>query len=277
MIFDNIYKFQNVNVNSLSALANQHLWFASQDSLNDPFEGVMRVKSPNNEDEFIQQALSFAEKYCVAELGMKESDAKEMALGKLHENKSSFKSFFSNLAELSHNKELDKAKSYGLFSSSADIPNDNRSHIANMKMWSHYGNGLKGFCVKFSAKKLYTSLKQLNPDSAFAWAKVDYVSDVHEMELFSPIKSGQLDYLKALQKKHEVWEEECECRILSSETGLKRFSMESIDTVFIGEKMTKSEEHLLINIIESNYPNAKICQIKTSKDSYGIEVGPKNN
>lgn len=275
MIFDNIYKFQYVNVNSLSALVNQTVWLASQDSLNDPFEGVMQIKRPQNDDELTQKALNFAIEHLVSERGITESDAREIALTRLHEDSSSFRNFFSNLAEQSHYEELDRAKSYGIFSSSADIPNDGRSHISNMKMWSHYSNGLKGFCIKFSSKEFYQSLKDLNPNSTFDWAKVDYVSDVHEMDLFSPIKSGQLDYLKALQKKHEVWEEECECRILCNEIGLRRFSKESIEAVFIGDKMPTNEEHLLINIIESTYPNAKICKISTAKNSYGIHVGTK--
>jgi hypothetical protein len=264
-----------VNVNSLSALANQAVWFASQDSLNDPFEGVMRIKHPKNDDELLQQALSFAIEHLVTERGITEPDAREVALTRLNADNSNFKSFFSDLAEKSHGEEFNKAKSYGLYSSAADIPNDKRSHIANMKMWSHYGDGLKGFCVKFSAKEFYQSLKELNPNSIFTSAKVDYVSDVYEMDLFSPIKSGQLDYLKALQKKHEVWEEECECRILCNEIGLKRFGRESIESVFIGEKMPENEEHLLINIIERTYPNAKICKISTAKDSYGVHVGTK--
>lgn len=275
MIFDNIYKFQYVNVNSLSALENQTVWFASQESLNDPFEGAMQIKHPESDDELIQNALNFAIVHLVTERGITEPDAREIALNRLNEDSSNFKRFFTGLAEKSHYEELNRAKSYGLFSSSADIPNDDRSHIANMKMWSHYGNGLQGFCIKFSAKEFYQSIKDLNPKSTFAWAKVDYVTDVHEMDLFSPIKSGQLDYLKALQKKHEVWEEECECRILCNEIGLKRFSRESIESVFIGEKMPTNEEHLLINIIENTYPNAKICKISTAKNSYGVHVGTK--
>lgn len=39
--------------------------------------------------------------------------------------------------------------------------------------------------------------------------------------------------------------------------------------------MPVNEEHLLINIIESTYPSAKIYKINIAKNSYGIRVGTK--
>lgn len=144
-----------------------------------------------------------------------------------------------------------------------------------MLMWSHYSDGLRGFCINYDAKELYRSLKELNPNCIFATYKIDYDKKPREIDLLSACNEEDISYIKALQIKHEQWSYECECRIFCNQVGLRYFSQDSVKYIFIGDKMPNNEAALLIKLVEANYPNAEIKRIKIDEESFCIKVGKK--
>ncbi|WP_122033193.1 DUF2971 domain-containing protein [Aliivibrio sp. EL58] len=274
MIFDNIYKFQSVNINSIAALANKQVWFSSMSSLNDPFEGLTKLIVPMEKNE-VADAIKF-----VIEVLSEHSESIPENIEKIVRDKyladpRGFIEYTRSQVKTLHDECKASADCIGVFSTASDIPGNDLSHVANMLLWSHYANGLKGFCLKFKAKSFLQSLIKNNPDSKFASTKMTYSNEPFEIHQYQFFKKSGFDYIAALQQKHEQWDYECECRLLSNNQGLMSFDSGDLDSVYIGEKMPLSEENLLLNIIENNYPNTNIYKVRVCNDQYGIFVGEK--
>lgn len=273
--FDYIYKFHAVTDNSKKALLNRKIWLSTQDSLNDPFEGVTKTIYPNDRKSLIKKCVNYMTEMLCDEENLEKGHAHSIVLQRYLENPDAFLETVLELAQKEHNSAIEHTRSLGIYSTSADIPNDERSHIANMIMWSLYADGFKGFCIKYNAKELYRSLRELNAEDTFSYTKVTYVTKPHEVDLFSLVKKGNFEYLKALQCKHEQWEHECECRILCTSTGLKEISQNSIEAIFFGDKISKQNEIDIIEIMHQSFPKTPIFRVKLDDQSYGIRVGKK--
>jgi hypothetical protein len=276
MEFDSIYKFHAISINSLASLATKAIWFSSQESLNDPFEGISIINEPQSNNEKISQSIKFFTHLISKEKGISEQHARDIALEKYIKEPEQFLMLTTEQAKNENNMARSVARNMGIYSTAADIPKDTHIQVSNMLLWSHYGDGLRGFCIKFNAKKLYQSLIDNNSESNFGWAKVNYVNKPHEINLFSPIDDKNFSYLRQLQKKHDQWVYEGECRIICDKTGYKRFDANAIEKIYIGEKIDPSQERLLLTVIEHNYPDAEIFKVKIDNMSYGVRICKKN-
>lgn len=275
MNFDYIYKFHTVTDNSKNALLNRKIWLSTQDSLNDPFEGVTKTTYPSDRETLITKCVNYMIEMLCDEENLEKSHAKDIVLQRYLENPDAFLETVVEQAQKEHKSAIEHTRNLGIYSTSADIPNDERSHIANMIMWSLYADGFKGFCIKYNAKELYRSLGELNAADKFSYTKVNYVTSPHEIDLFSLVHKGNIEYLKALQCKHEQWEHECECRILCTSTGLKEISQKSIEAIYFGDKISDKNEIDLIEIMQQSFPNTPLFRVKLDDQSYGIRVGKK--
>lgn len=271
MIFEHLYKFQSVSVNSLSALTNQSMWFANQSSFNDPFEGIYCLDESIDENELVTLGANSL----VETQGFSYPEALKIASKRYSANPAEFREVVIGFAREINKKSKDYAKNCGVLSLASDISRDSRSQILNMLMWSHYADGLRGYCLKFDAKELFDSCVGLNHDSKFSWAKMDYETKPRQIRLASGANRRNFDYLRALQIKHEQWCYECECRLFSNSVGLKKFSKESLEAVYIGEKMPEKEEILLLDIVKNQYPEAEIYKVIVDSDSFAIRACKK--
>lgn len=271
MIFDYLYKFQSVNINALSALSNQNLWFAKQESFNDPFEGAFKLDDSCSDSDLINLGVGSLLKT----QDMTQPDALLQVTKRFSENPLGFRKDMMEFAFSRNDRLREYAKDCGILSLSADIPRDKRSNVVNGLMWSHYGDGLRGYCLKFDGKELYESFAKLNGGTKFSWAKMDYDTKPRTIGLLSGADSKKFAYLKALQIKHAQWEYECECRIFGNSVGLNKFSKGSLKAIYIGEKMPENEELLLVEIIERQYPEADIFKVKIEAGSFDIKIGRK--
>ena len=59
MNFDYVYKFHKATDNSKNALLNRKIWLSSQESLNDPFEGVTKTIYPNDRETLITKCINY--------------------------------------------------------------------------------------------------------------------------------------------------------------------------------------------------------------------------
>ncbi|WP_448569803.1 DUF2971 domain-containing protein [Thalassotalea ganghwensis] len=272
--FPPIYKFRNVTVNSLSNLSSHTIWFASKDSLNDPFEGMVNVAKPETDDELINFALNTGTNSLVKQKKLSHDEAYNIALDTcvlnrektLKETKTSLNELISGLSN--------ERNSIGIFSSSQDIlsKDDNYPpHISNMLMWSHYADGLRGFCIKFDLAKLFESLKSLNRNTKFSWANIRYV-DIAQTVTINDLNESALNILSAIQFKHSQWKYEHELRFFADSIGAMKFSPQSICDFYIGEKMPKEQKHLLMGIINQYYPEANTHTVKAADNVYGIHI-----
>ena len=239
MNFDFLYKFHTVSDKSKSALYSKSIWFSTQESLNDPFEGITKSIFPTSETEKISKSLTYMGTLISFERGIDKITAMNIVFSEYLKDPDGVLRAIGDQAEMEHYSEVEKTKAMGIYSTSSDILGDQRSNVANMIMWSLYGDSFKGFCIKYNAKELYRSLKELNSQDSFAYTKVKYVTEPHEIDIFSIIQKGNFDYIRALQRKHEQWQHECECRLICNTTGLKKISRKSVEAVYFGDKRMK--------------------------------------
>ena len=269
-----IYKFRNVTVNSLANLANHTIWFATQASLNDPFEGLINLVKPNTEDELISFTLKTGTKSLIKQQNLSHEEAYNKALDTCVLKREETINFTKDsLNELIQNLSNERS-SIGIFSTSQDIKNTKNNyppHIANMLMWSHYADGLRGFCIKFDFVKLFESLKKPNKNKSFAMSNIKYVDSAETVKL-EDLGNNALDILKSIQYKHSQWRYEHELRIFSNSYGAMKFSPEAISDFYIGEKMPDDQRLLLVGVIKQYYPYSRMHTVKTATSAYGIQV-----
>lgn len=275
-----LYKFHTININSLSALSNKKVWFSSISSLNDPFEGCFSATRPETNDDFKSVYKPFAKillkqnarKTDTGEL-LNENNAIEY-VESLHESDpEKFKEFVEDLlqdCEDGYREEFLKIATYCL---SSDIPGYETSQVANSLMWSHYADGLKGFCIKFNGKQLYKSIKELNREKSIDYAYVRYEQKMHKVDFLDFFGRDTKGFAGALHTKHDSWGYECEIRFLTNQPGYVRYSPESIDAIYIGDRMPVEQQKLLVDVIHKNFPNAKIHGVRFHKSSFSIEIG----
>lgn len=166
------------------------------------------------------------------------------------------KSHFLNLEEYK--------KTLSIFSFSySQNDDDSSSPLGNMPMWAHYADSFRGFCIKYDFKKLYESLNKLNR-CELGYAAVDYRQSPLVIKLSNDLVYDAVAYLKSIQVKHQQWESERECRIVSGTHGLHTYDPEAIHSVFIGGRVNPQKRLELINTISSVAPAAKLYDMRLS-------------
>jgi hypothetical protein len=268
----NLYKFQSVNTNSVTALENNQIWLSDLESLNDPFEGVVHLKEPISSEDKISSYHKLAKNSLINRLSISDSEAHQLALKRYIDDPKGFIEFCDERIKKFKEDLLFNKSNLGIYSTASDIPNDSRTQIANMLLWSHYGDGFSGFCLKFNIQKLYESLVKLNPSYNFGWTAVNYVLEPYEVDIYSNAGKSALDFFKGLQCKHEQWIYECEIRFLSTGKGLMNFSSDSLEGIYLGGKISSKNEEKLKCLLASNFPKTDLFKASLSKSKYEIVV-----
>ncbi|WP_034460615.1 DUF2971 domain-containing protein [Buttiauxella noackiae] len=275
-----LYKFHTMNINSLSALSNKKAWFSSISSLNDPFEGCFSVTRPETDDDFRMLFKPIAN--ILLKKNMRDINTKELLsetgandfIEKLYESgQPKFKEFMDNLLQEQEEDYRDEFLKMATYCLSSDIPGDERSHVANSLMWSHYADGLKGFCIKYNGQELHKSIKELNKEKNIDYAFVRYEKEMHKVFFLDFFDGNSKGFAGALHTKHDSWGYECEIRFLTNKNGYVNYSAESIDSIYIGDRMPPEQQKLLVDIVRKNYPDAKIHGVRFHKSSFSIEIG----
>jgi hypothetical protein len=261
-----------VSVNALSTLASNSIWFSSQKNLNDPFEGIVNIIEPPTKGEKIKKALEFGSNAVRKQSNVSEAEAKNIVMSRYLKNPQDVLAFVDEGIEKFKDDLSEYQNKLGIFSTASDIPDDPRTQVGNMLLWSHYADEFKGFCVKYDIDILQESLKENNPESVFAWVKVDYVDRPHSIDVLGNSELSAEKYLSSIQRKHEQWDYECEVRLISTTIGLKSFSPEAVKALYIGERMPKDQEYLLRGVIEHNLPNTEIFKVTADRQNYGIAI-----
>lgn len=263
---DRLYKFSSFNENSISALASSSVWFSNVSALNDPFEGFVTYDESLSEEKKVARAIRFAAE-CI-----KENTSPEQALELAMQGYLNGKDEFIERVDDSINTLLNKRKSFieslCVLSMSADIPNYPYPHYANMLMWAHYGSGFSGFCLQFSAQRLYESLKQ--SQSTLAWSTVDYVDSPKNINILDCLCQDSVKYCRPILTKHEQWSYEGELRFISRREGLHHYSPDALDAIYIGERMPEGKQRVLFAIVKAYFPKAKTFKVGIHQSGYKV-------
>lgn len=270
-----LYKFRDINTNNLTALANKQLWFSDQCDFNDPFEGA-HIK----DNQVPQDILDIF--VCKSKEEVGEEKFKEMLndMG-LQEGQFTNDQLFQKIAEhdlqiivdIIHNSKI-------VCLSLSEQEND---PLYSNLMWSHYADGLRGFCLVFDADSLQQDIYQ-SSNKTMRPIKIQYQNTPNTLKLLDFIKSesvlgsdNDINFVEAVTKtiatKSKAWEYENELRILSlSKSQFHHYSEDSLKEIIIGEKMPQEQRKLLLDTVKAVHPSVVVKEARLIADSYSLEI-----
>lgn len=274
-----LYKFRSVNTHNLTALANNHFWFSSIGDFNDPFEGAYIIDNDlsNKDKELLKKAIqkkpqftdTDSEKYAEALKHLK-IDIKNHSVEDL--NLTIVKYKLQLLIDIIHNTKC----------ISMSQKNDSIDPIYENLLWSHYSDGLRGFCLVFDKDALSNSFYS-SEDDAIRSIKVRYQNRPNKLKLSEFIRSkifiGEKDnsYIQEVTEtiatKSRSWLYENEIRFISmGNQNLYSYKGEDLIEIVIGEKMPTSQKKLVTDISKSVNPGIAIKKACIKQKSYDIEI-----
>lgn len=266
--FPFFYKFSALNINSLSALAEGKAWFSRLADFNDPFEGQFLIKRPDIE---IDKERLFQHMGNTLPKNVLSEPVSEIIRRNYEQSPEGFKKTIEQAISTTYNRFHNAFQNISAFCLASDIPNVHASHVSNVMMWSHYADGMKGFCIKFKPEYLLSSLREMN-ETNFNIAQVHYQNEMYNVDFFDLVDLSKNVYTQAIHTKHTGWEYEYECRIITENPGLYKYSHDAIDSIFIGSKMPLPHQKILIDICSVNIPNVNIFSVRTHASGYAVEL-----
>ncbi|MCY9805892.1 DUF2971 domain-containing protein [Vibrio scophthalmi] len=274
-----LYKFRDVNTNSLTALANAELWFSSKEDFNDPFEGTLILDESLDESDYQlwrdnvdwtmeidPQDKGFVQLCESLSLNPSTTDEKLLILEGL-------RSDLGVLKKIIHESKF-------LCLSQRDQTTD---PIYENLMWSHYAQGLRGFCLVFNNDGLQKDINKASK-KRMRGIKILYQDQPNKISLSEYLRSDMWTnknckkYIQTVTEtiatKSSVWKYENEMRImtLDSQANAYNYSPETLEEIVLGEKMPQRHKELVLSIAKSKYPHAKIKIARIIPNTYKIEI-----
>ena len=274
-----LYKFREVNTNSLASLANAELWFSSKEDFNDPFEGMLALDETLDTEDFNlgkanikwsmdidpsdQKFIELCEKLSIDPVTTTEETL--MAKG--------LSSDLQVLIKLLHQSKL-------LCLSQKD---SNVDPIYENLMWSHYAQGLRGFCLVFNNDSLQHDINDSCPSGMRA-IKIKYQDVPDKLSLKDYLRSDMWirqkdqNYIQKVTEtvatKSRAWSYENEVRLMALDPDISvyPYSVSTLEEVVFGEKMPNQHKQLLLSILKSNYPHVKIKTARLMPSTFNLEI-----
>lgn len=230
-----LFKYYTFNTRNLSAIKQNAIWFAEPSSFNDPFDCQLRL-SCEHDELFLEKTADFisSEKSLLIDhnwLRMELGILREGALPYRDSSDYLTLGFAHTYYEAITRFDLD-SKRYNLFLLSAfpsiggtfseirtfitTVENTGISCFAKFgsdpKMWAHYADNHKGFCVQYHIQE-----QDLPEDILLK--HIEYVDTARPD---TPVTGAfdKADIIKQLTVKHTVWAHEGEVRLVSFLKGI---------------------------------------------------------
>lgn len=224
-----IFRFRPDSDRSIDEIANNYIYFADRDSLNDPFDSSPElVELTKNPDE-IKKFYDLISKNI--------TDEKVKRHFKSNYNHESLQSY-------AQSKIVDLILDFGIACFSM--------YIMNMPLWANYSNNHKGICLQFNSdidKKFFSILKP-----------VYYQENLSQME-FRPITEGN-EFEKIFFRKDKSWENEKEIRLLKDFKGKLKFNKNALRNVILGYNSEPNYVRKVYQAIRDNYSDVEIYKLE---------------
>ncbi|MCW3171470.1 DUF2971 domain-containing protein [Shewanella subflava] len=273
------YKFRSFDTNALTALSNNELWFGKLESQNDPFEGRCRI------DRSLSEELKSFAIQRITPKDPKSYNVYFQLTGVHYPDKLSNielleRGCFQMASEMIGNlNSISRICSFSYYDSSSK-----NNVLIDNRMWGHYANGLRGFCLVFDQKVLQEAIFESTEKKAVGF-KVRYQNEPDELrvsDIFSvndrleliqnKTLSGYQIVATAASTKSEHWKHEQEVRFISfSDKALIKYPHHALIKIVIGDKMPNAQVNLLKDIMQSKYPHASIEKMMMRQNSYELK------
>lgn len=272
-----LYKFRTPDTYNLSALANNYLWFSKIEDFNDPFEGIHGLNGLIDCDLMAQLVKDIVWK--------KKAEVGEDKFNKMLSDLGLTEGFTPEQkiqAVIEHDFQvlIKTIKSSMVLSMS--VCNEIADPVYENLIWSHYADGLRGFCLVFDGDELLTDLNSTEASSVKP-IDINYQAKPISLNLRDFVTSGVLfgeeDYefvnktSEIIATKSKAWSYENEIRFLSLNKENKHsYSPATLKEIIIGAKMPPEQETLVISIAKAANPNIKIKKATLKKNSFELEI-----
>lgn len=272
-----IYKFHSFNENNITALESYSVWFSKPKHFNDPFEGIYIDNTQEmSDEEFVKFCRENRQNSKFLNIFSPPRNFDEWLTSiYLNGKASEYKQEFQRRGITALRMHQESFYKSGVCCFIMDI---DTNPIANTLMWGHYGDGLKGYALGISKEP-----HDIFDGNDIANFPVNYEPEPPKLNATEMIKAliGK-DYnsltfkdieiaIKIVNTKHKEWNYENELRFMSLKRGnqLVKYSENSIDSVYIGEKMPSWQKNTLIHIAKQNGIN-NFFEAKVNKTSYSV-------
>ncbi|MFA0328026.1 DUF2971 domain-containing protein [Vibrio sp. 10N.222.49.E4] len=277
-----LYRFLNVSDYTIDSVDKQYLYFSELKDFNDPFEDlfIAKMNIPKPESITDGRLISIHQKIKNSDPNAKVYSNEEFT-GMLL-NGVPLTPFKTQLLKLTFKsieeqyKLLVTNKKHCCF-----IQNNSSSATEALKsklMWSHYGNGFRGFVIEFDKSQLLECL-QSDTNNHISYGDMFYgdlstisVLDTFEKFLEQGRETPNLNRL--LTAKSSEWSYESEFRISSLKQKVK-YEINCVRSVTFGAKMPTKQLQSLVSLFkEKGVPEDKLKYASINRSTYDIDVSP---
>lgn len=251
-----LYKYRNINKNTIKIITNSELHFEKPKEFNDPFESLSYFDFKNiplGFNEWVYSILKF------------KNDIKHRELKKLRK------------IEYIEDELSQDCNEY-LISCFSEI-ND------YILMWSHYANSHRGICLGFkptflkSVNKIFLEIEENNINEMVypSFLSINHIP-IYKVKYTRKNNYHNKNLISILTTKYQDWSYEKELRAIIPKRLIKldneynniKFKKEILTSIYLGVKSQESDKKLIIKLVKQNNPKIKIYEGKYHKDKIGI-------
>jgi len=260
---DYLIKFFPYNSHDLDALANNYLWFSKYSDFNDPFEDVFINNALSNSVSPFDECKAI-EFYKIAHANLVPIHELENALLE-QKLDGTFEQKYKEMMGLTFEGALSDLNAFVEQSKATCFARDNEHSqaIKNKLMWSHYANGLRGFCVEYDREELIVGISdRIGEQIGLAPMKYGQLKRFSFEDLMMntarTVSQGEEHFGvgSLVSFKSSEWEYENEYRLITTGDNCVPIPSSSIRSVTVGSKMPKSRYNTLLSILNGN---SEIC------------------
>ncbi|MDQ1882921.1 DUF2971 domain-containing protein [Aeromonas salmonicida] len=279
---NSIYKFFPYNPHDLDAIANNYLWFSNYKDFNDPFEDVFIENVLNVDTDIYSEtkAIAFYKMLHKKQLLQYKIEEALLQLKLTNKLETHYINTISSTLTAAKSELSNLVKNSRITCFAKDNLEKKEFALKNRLMWSHYANGLRGFCIEYDTLALIEGIsKEIGRKVGYSTIQYGKLKKYGAEELlFNTLKNiqednnslgiGTLTILKSSE-----WEYEREFRIFVQEQSLVPIPTEAIKSITIGSKIEKLKLNTLLSIIRGNPRiNCKINWAYIDINTFEIEL-----
>ncbi|WP_157726635.1 DUF2971 domain-containing protein [Thalassotalea crassostreae] len=262
----------------MSSLKEQFLWFSDIEKMNDPFEGMYVFENDLTENQ-IKKLTPFFHQDPAQKVGNEKFKNMLLELG-LEDGKFNFEELVNAVLEHDLKKLIRVVHNSKVLC--LTLSNEDEDPLLENLMWSHYADGLRGYCLVFDTEELITDLNSKSPHSIKP-INIKYQNKPNKLSLSKFLDTGILmgsenyEYVdevsETIATKSTSWSYEKEIRFLSLDSNEKvQYSKDTLKEVVIGCKMPLNEQQNIISICKNVNPKVLIKKAQLKDSSYELEV-----
>ncbi|EGQ8609177.1 DUF2971 domain-containing protein [Vibrio parahaemolyticus] len=278
---NSIYKFFPYNPHDLDTLANNYLWFSRFSDFNDPFEDVFIDNvldteiPPYNESEAIE-LLKLANQGSASPIQIEQSLTQLALQGEL---RAKYEYMLSSTIDHAKSIFADYVENSRLCCFAKDDIEAEAPALQNKLMWSHYGNGMRGYCIEFDRsaliKSIHDSIGDLVGYTDMLYGnlvKQSHHSILHQTVLGMFGKKSGIGIGDLVTTKSSEWAYEKEFRLQVENVNMVQFDPKCILSVTVGFKMPESKFTTLQSVLRGNTGiDCPIFRASINAKTFGIE------